>query len=304
MNPAKSLLIAFLMASTGFGQHADSLNLPSGPNQQGLKNTQPTASKFTGLPAMDLYAAIPLQGIGAGMGIGVFSKALILEESSRKNRLELRLGGDAYFVQYGYKNLGTMALASPQNGEAKITLNQHNFGFNAVARFSFVSEKARLSPYFDLFAGMRGFTTGMNIRPLNYQPGYEENTSRNLSTTTHLNYGASLGLLYAVNKNLSINSALMYSTSNVSGQIENIHAARIDGNAIRIDKTRTPMDFFVVKLGVTFLIEKSEPKSRNCCCNCDCCDRHDVDGIWFGRTNGSGSVLKSNEVNIQTRPSK
>lgn len=304
MNLAKYCFIALVLAGQVFGQESDIPALPEAANESPLKMAPIPTSKFTGLPVMDLYAALPLQGIGAGMGFGVFSKALVLEESSRKQKLELRLGGDFYFVQYGYKKLGTMALAAPQNGEAKVSLNQHNFGLNAVARFSLTSEKARLSPYLDLFAGMRGFSTGMNIRPLNYQPGYEENTSRNLSTTTHRNYGASLGLLYRVNKQISINTALMYSTSRQSGQIENIHAARIDGNAIRIDKTGTPLDFMVLKLGVSFSIEKSEPKKQRCCCDCDCCDGHGVRSAWFGVPVGSGPALKSNGVNINTRPSK
>lgn len=269
--------------------------------------TPAKVSRFKGLPALDVYCAIPLSGAGAGMGFGMFSKGLELERLSAKQTLEVRFGGDFYFTQYAHKKLGTVPLAAPQNGEAKVSMSQMNFGVNAVARFLLVSEPDKFSPYLDLFTGLRGFSADMTIRPTSYQPGYDESTSTNLSTFTQWNYGATLGLMYSITKNIKLNTGIMYTTSNHQGSIDNVKAARIAEGNVYTDKAATPRDFFVLKAGITFLVDKKEMKEKRSCCCCDCDDDDDVVSsglLWALLYSAGNAASKNNQVNLNPKISK
>jgi len=264
-------------------------------------------SRFKGLPAVDVYCAIPLSGAGAGMGFGIFSKGLELERLSAKQTLELRFGGDFYFTQYAHKKLGTVPLAAPQSGEAKVSLSQTNFGLNAVARFMMVSEKDKFSPYIDLFTGMRGFSADMNINPTSYQHGYEDNTCSNLSSVTQWNYGATFGLMYSITKNIKLNTGIMYTTSNRQGSIDNIKEARIAEGNVYTNKSATPRDFFVLKAGITFLVDKKEMKEKRSCCCCDSDDDDDAVSsglLWALLYSAGNAASKNNQVNLNPKISK
>lgn len=263
-------------------------------------------SRFKGLPALDVYCAIPLSGAGAGMGFGMFSKGLELERLSAKQTLEVRFGGDFYFTQYAHKKLGTVPLAAPQNGEAKVSMSQMNFGMNAVARFALVSETGKFSPYLDLFTGMRGFSADMTIRPTTYQPGYDESTHSNLSSFTQWNYGATLGLMYSITQNIQLNTGLMVTTGNRPGQIDNVKTARIAEGNVYTEKSSTPRDFFVLKVGITFLVDKKEMKEKKSCCCCDCeeNDVHSSGLIWALLYSAGNAATKSNQINLNPKISK
>ncbi len=322
MNAFKTIFFFLLIPGlTAFGQDIEVLandpaqdemvvNAPELKIQSLLPVTVSTpaapVSRFYGLPSVDIYCALPLSGAGAGMGFGMFSKGLELERLSSKQRLELRFGGDFYFTQYAHKKLGTVPLVAPQSGEAKVSMSQTNFGLNAVARFILVSEPDKFSPYLDLFTGIRGFSADMNVRPTSYQPGYDESTYSNLSTFTGWNFGASFGLMYSITKNIKLNTGIMYTTSNRQGEIDNIKSARIAEGNVYTYKSATPRDFFVLKAGITFLVDKREVKEKRscCCCDCDESEVHSSGLIWAFLYSAGNAASKANQIKLNPKISK
>lgn len=291
MNSKKIITIGILMSGLGaFSQNG----LDSIP----MKENSGKAS--VSLPSIDIYATVPRYGMGAGLGFGFFSQGFVLEQFGPQQKLEFRLGGDFYFLQYNQHKLGTMPLAAPQTGDAKVKLTQNNFGLNLVGRFVLVSGSARINPYLDIFAGLRGFSSDIYITPLKPQLGYESNTSTNLSMVNQWNYGATFGMMFSINEYIKINTGLMYTTSSQGGQIENIRDARIEGANIVTNKINTPRDFWVFKVGIILLVDKSKKESH---CDC-CCKRSQSSGSGIFIPSLGGGSLKSNSVNFKSRPSR
>ncbi len=321
MKRTKFIGLCFLLSTClAIGQDSDILLPPSPVNEVIVNTPEPVpaisnpslsanratkAPGFKGLPAIDIYGAIPINGRGAGMGFGMFSSPLQIGTPGTQSKLEMRLGGDFYFVQYDRKKLGTVPLLVPQTGDAKVTVSQYNYGINAVARFMLVSESAKLIPYADLFTGMRGFSTDMDITPTSKQVGYEASSSTNLSSATHWNYGLTLGLMYSVTTNIKLTTGIMYSSSPQQGLIDNVKGARVQEGIVFTDKMRTPNNVVILKFGLTVLVRSSESGNKDCCCECDCHHHHRSSGAFWALLASAGSMSqKSNAVRVNTRPSK
>jgi hypothetical protein len=252
-------------------------------------------SMMSARPSMDIYGAIPVNG-GWGFGFGFFSKPIFLEQIKPGKTVKVCIGTDIYFLQNAYKELGIRPLLAPQSGDASISITQNNFGFNLVGRFLFEYSNG-ITPYVDIFTGVRGFSTDLRIKPLKVQEGYEESTSINISEVVHWNYGATVGLLYALGKSVKLNVGFMYTTSSQYGEIENVKMARLEGNTLAAQKMYTPKYTYTLKVGITFLIPKSSS-------SCHCKDK-------TGSTFGLGDVFSAalggglnNSVNINVGPSR
>lgn len=290
MNSIKLFTLAFVLAGTiSFGQ----------TNQATPPYSLRPLWQEDGLPSLDIYGAIPRCSRGGGAGFGVFSKPLTLEQFSPATKLHLRLGADFYFLQNFHKNMGTVPLVAPQTGDAKAKMTQNNFGINAVARFLISSSDCKISPYLDVFAGLRGFSNDLIITPIQYQSGYESSTSTNLSSTTHWNYGATIGMMYSLCKWAMINTGFMWTTSNQFGEMVNVNTAKVEGGSIITENMSTPKNAFVFKVGFTFLIRKSTGG-----CSGRGSTNYGIGGIFSSGNCHSGGTLKSNRVSISTRPSK
>lgn len=258
----------------------------------------PGPSGISSLPAIDIYGAIPLEYKGFGGGFGIFSQPLSLGLNGSVNPLQVRIGGDFYFAELNRKKLDNVPLLAPQNGEARVRLSQSNIGFNAVARFSLPYSNI-ISPYLDIFGGVRGYYTGMNITPKVRQNGYESSTSESLSDDWHFAYGATGGVLISLNEWIKLNTGLMFTTSQQVGEGFNISNARLENGNIVADKMLNPKDMFVLKVGITFLFESSGGRTnRSNCCNCG------GRGLLLGSGLGFGNFGKSNSVNFNARPNK
>ncbi|MDI1354145.1 MAG: hypothetical protein PSX36_04460 [bacterium] len=268
-------------------------------NQSSSPRTLRTLWQDEGLPSLDIYGAIPHCAIGGGAGFGVFAKPFTLEQFSPVTKLQLRFGADFYCLQNLHKNLGTVPLVAPQTGDAKVKINQNNYGFNVVARFLISTDNGKLTPYLDVFTGLRGYSSNLIITPIQYQSGYESSSSTNLSSTAHWNYGATIGLMYSLNSWAIINTGIMYATTNQFGEMVNVSTAKVEGGTVITENQSTPKNAIVFKVGFTFLIKKgtggcSERGSTN----------YGFGGIISSGGCQSGGALRSNHVSISIRPSK
>lgn len=233
--------ILILSGFISFGQDNSSVAVPS-----------PKTSAFSEVfPSMDIYAASTLKCGSWGLGFGWFAKPMLLSGVKNVHPVKLCLGVDAYFLRMQRRDLGYVPFNTAPTGEANLTLSQSNFGVNAVARF-LVTSTPKITPYVDLFIGARGFSSDAKYNCTNDHTGKAENTSQNLSSELQLNYGASAGILYAINKNTKLNFGLMFTSSETSGTIDNIKNATYKNGTVVTDKMNTPKNTCIVKLGITF----------------------------------------------------
>lgn len=289
----KKIVIPVLFYSMfSFGQ--DTLSkapLQSGTQKNEKKALQPELWTF------DFYGTIPDQMRGLGAGMGFFSPSLN-KHIGLKNPYspEIRIGFDFYYVETAHKTFYNVPLNLPQTGEARVRLSQNSMAFNIAGRISGNYSK-KFIPYFDMFGGWRSFGASMNITPNVRQPGYESSTSSNLSMVTHLNYGAAIGVMYSLGKQVKLNTALLYSTSPFKAEVSDVLNARNEANGIVTQKTGAPKDMFVFKLGITVLIDFKDTKGSS---DCDCRHGRRAGSVWGGGTiNGGG---KSNTIKIINRP--
>ncbi len=291
MNALKIFTCSLIL--TGYFAFGQDPQTPPTPLSPKLEN------KIKGRPSLEIYGAKPINaaGDGWGFGFGLYSKPIIIEQIDKNQFVKLSIGSDVYFLQNVYRELGTLPLLAPQSGDARISMTQENYGVNVVARLMF-DHSSKITPYMDVFTGLRAFSTNIRIEPLDPQAGYEESTSQNISELTHWNYGASVGLLYSLGKSAKINVGLMYTTSPLSGQLENVHTARIEGGSISAEKMNTPNNTVTLKFGLTFLLPKSAPA-----CGCEGKANRNI-GFWGGLFSGGGGGGLGNNVNINIGPSK
>jgi hypothetical protein len=275
------------------------LSIQSSFAQDADKPQNKSTSGIPSLPAIDIYGAVPIEFKGFGGGFGIFSEPFNLGIKGAANPLQVRFGGDFYFAELNRKKLDNVALAAPQIGDARVRLSQTNLGVNAVARFS-LPYSSIITPYLDIFGGIRGYYAGMNITPKVKQSGYESSTSESLSNDWHFAYGATGGVLISINEWVKLNTGLMFTTSHQVGEGFNVLNARVENGSIVGDNMLNPKDMLVLKVGITFLFEGSNSESgrrgRSNCCNCG------GRGIFMGSGLGSGGFGKSNSVKINIKP--
>jgi hypothetical protein len=279
----KAFTIIGIMVNLAFAQESGSIAVPR-------------PSGLSSLPALDIYGAIPLEYKGFGGGFGIFTQPQSLGMKGSVNPLQVRLGGDFYFAELNRKKLDNVPLASPQTGDARVRISQSNIGFNAVARFS-LPYSNNITPYLDIFGGLRGYYAGMNITPKIRQSSYESSTSQSLSNDWHFAYGATGGVLISLGEWVKLNTGLMFTSSQQVGEGLNISNARVENGSIVADKLLNPKDMLVLKVGLTFLFESSGGTgTRSNCCHCG------ARGLFLG--SGFGNFGKGNSVNFNVRPGR
>jgi hypothetical protein len=258
-------------------------------------------STVSNLPSLDVYATIPVKQCGAGFGANLLSKPFTVMHWDLSHPVQMRLGGEFYWAQMEHRNLSNVPLAAPQTGDARINLTENVLGFNAMARFS-MPYSQKIIPYVDVFGGYRGFTSGMNITPNQYQPGYQRSSSQNLSTVAQLNYGATFGLMVSLGPSVKFNAGMMYTYSKSVNEMVDINSVQMNADGVNANQMLTPQGMWIAKVGFTFLLDGS---NRSSGCNCNCRSRGGFyrGGGGFYRGGGWGGGASS-QVNIGIHPSR
>ncbi len=218
-----------------------------------------------------------------GFGMNILSAAINSTNVKGANYVECRLGGGFYFSGLSQKDVSNVPLTAPQTGNASVTLSNRVHGLNGIIRFS-LPYSNKIVPYCDVFAGMRGFTSNMNIIPGSTQNGCNTcntSTSQNLSTVSEFNYGATGGILVSLGKSVKLNLGLSYSESNHIGKIINIDTAHLQSGTIELDQMYAPSSMLLATFGLTFCF----------------------DGSWSGGPSGNYSNSYSPSYNNYSHPS-
>ncbi len=144
---------------------------------------------------------------GVGFSIEYLSPSLI---KTKNNWFQIRLGfGLEYFYQGGSKKVTDLVFNTPNNDLGSVHINNQMTGLYFAPKFIF--NTGRLSPYFDVFAASRSFTTHQVNRFNKEVDGYERETTKRLLLNGRAHYGASLGVIYNLGSRFSFDARVSYS---------------------------------------------------------------------------------------------
>lgn len=170
-------------------------------------NAQPYLNfYFNGSCPMD---ALKDSGYKHGLGFSIeFLSADLIK--SKANRIELRLGMGFEFLHYrSSKPVKDLVFNTPDNDLGSVKFNNQMGGFYIGPKF--IVNMGKISPYIDVFAATRTFSSHQ-VNTFNKEvPGYDRNTDYRLAWYRRPHYGASLGLMYNLGKSAVFDLRVSYS---------------------------------------------------------------------------------------------
>jgi hypothetical protein len=282
-----------LISNLGFSQSTNTVNIS--------KILPSTRTFLDNHMSLDVYGAVPLQQCGWGFGFGLFGPGTKVGNITPTLPLHIRFGGEFYFAEMAHRQVGTLPLNAPQSGDAKIRVSQNTLGLNGIMRISMPLE-TKFTPYVDLFCGFRNFGSGMSITPLQKQEGYEESTSKNLTNSSQFCYGGTAGVLVYCGKYVRFNTGLMYTTSNMTGQITDLTQTRIESGNLVTQTINTPKNMLILKVGFTFIIDGDDRGCREDDVHCGKTYRSSGGYSNGGIKTGGNGGSKANKVNVKVKP--
>lgn len=224
------------------------------------------SGKISAQSSTDMYGVIPHSPAsrgGWGFGINMLSRQLTLGDKENPNHIEVRFGGGYYFSNLMRKTVNNVPVSPLENTYGKVTVNNNLFGINTMARFSLPYSK-KIIPYFDIFAGLRDFSSNLDILAYNQPYGYQRQTSQQVYDMAEFNYGASFGVMASLGKSFKVDLGVSYSESNHIGNMVNVDSAHLEGNNLVMDKTPAPQNMLLIKVGLVFSFGGGGCHSSNC----------------------------------------
>lgn len=163
--------------------------------------------------------------------------------------VDFRLGGGLDFLSCNsVKN--SVLLNTPNADPGSLRVKNTHVGLVGIARFTFAPEQ-QFSPYIDLFAGGRSFSSYQLIKSDKEIPEFEKESRKSIVEKGAFHYGVSGGVLYNVNDWLSVDARLSYSVGGVASFVP-LHTVRKDGNEVKYDTRASKTDMLIFRLGVIF----------------------------------------------------
>lgn len=185
---------------------------------------------------------------GYGFNMEFYSNNL-LRKSVNPNALDLRFG-IGFDIQGAGKEKRAVILNTPNSDPGKEKLSNSHIGITANMRLTFLGEK-RLSPYLDGFVGLRGFYSHRELTIDDPNPDYETSTSEQLLSTGTTRYGASFGMMYRLNRVVSVDTRVTYSAGS-AGNWLNLNTVDQKDNIVSYRVSNTTTDLFIYRIGFVF----------------------------------------------------
>lgn len=185
---------------------------------------------------------------GYGFNMEFFSNNL-LRHSINPNALALRFGFGFDFQGAG-REKRSVILNTPNSDPGKETLKNSHIGASANMRLTFLGEK-RVSPYIDGFVGLRGFYSHRELSIDKPNPDYETSSSEQLFSTGTTRYGASFGMMYRLNRVISVDTRVTYSAGS-AGDWLNLNTVTQQDNVVSYHVSNTTTDLFMYRVGFVF----------------------------------------------------
>ncbi|HYG16788.1 MAG TPA: hypothetical protein VEC12_13610 [Bacteroidia bacterium] len=191
---------------------------------------------------------------GVGFSVEYLSPSLL----SLGKRFEVRVGAGFEFLHYGTsRRVENLVMGTPNNDLGSVKLQNQMVGFYVAPKFIF--NTGNFSPYFDVFAAIRGFNSYQVTRLNQEVEGYERNSSKSVLENGVGQWGGSLGLLYHLNSNISFDARVSYSTG---GTIKFTDLNSVMRNPdmqsdVKYRNITSPVsDLLVFRIGVLFRLKK------------------------------------------------
>lgn len=220
----------------------------------GLKAQPYIGMHFIGSSAQNMFCDSAYRH-GYGFNMEFFSNNL-LRKSVNPNAFDLRFG-IGFDIQGSGKERRTVILNTPNSDPGKETLKNSHLGLSATMRLTFLGEK-RLSPYIDGFVGLRGFYSHRELTIDKPNPEYESSSSEQLFSTGTTRYGGSFGMMYRLNRVVSIDTRVTYSAGS-AGNWLNLNSVSQQDNVVSYRVSNTTTDLFIYRVGFVFNLN---PKPR------------------------------------------
>jgi len=233
-----------------------------------------TGSVNRGSLGIGLHWACPqseLQDIKYDDGLGV-NLSYLSKKMPYKAPVNFQLGARMDFAKLGTRKFEDIIVSdgtSNLEGGATISATNRMYGLFVTGRINFAPDGNKATPYIDLLAGHRNYTTYqyLELNKPGLHPEYEptELTNR-IVHTNRFHYGGSLGINYQVSPTFSVESSVTYTIGGSGAALPLSDIVRADGsNEVRYDNYQTVRtDLLLINAGIRLhLFKKYYHKETN-----------------------------------------
>ncbi|MDX5320553.1 MAG: hypothetical protein LPK45_05610 [Bacteroidota bacterium] len=194
---------------------------------------------------------------GFGVNLEFFSNNML--RNSRVNALDLRFG-------LGFDIMGAGSRSEPvilntQNSDpGKERFSNSHLGLTGSVRLMFLPN-LRVNPYIDGHVGLRGFFTEQTLTMDNPTPEYEASTNKNILRTGTQRWGGSVGLMYQINRTLSLDTRVTYSYGTTGNWI-NLDRIAYENGVAAYQNSRTETDLLIYHVGLVVRFGQKERETH------------------------------------------
>lgn len=227
----------------------------------------------TGSIGFGLHWACPqseLQDIEYDDGLGI-NLSYLSRKMPYKSPINFQWGARMDFGRLGsreFENIIVVDGSTTLEGGASVTASNRMYGLFASGRVNFAPDGNKVTPYIDLLAGHRNYTTHqiLELNKPGLHPEYESSDIVNrIVHTNRFHYGGSLGLNYQVSESFSLESSVTYTIGGTGAVLPLQDIVRAEGsNEIEYDNYQSVRtDLLLINVGIRLhLFKRYTAKNR------------------------------------------
>jgi hypothetical protein len=187
---------------------------------------------------------------GWGGGMNMISSPIGLKAKSGFCPVKMQLGGGMYFAGAGQGEIDGVTM---QDEKMNITFSNTQLGGYGLARFTIPSAGKFLSPYLDMFAGMRIGISSMTKHPETLEE-HEECETVTLDRSFGFSGGVGTGVLIPLSKNMKLDVGMQWHGTTTTGKFIDMKSVVNTGDGISYNMKNTPNEMLFVKVGLQLRI--------------------------------------------------
>lgn len=193
---------------------------------------------------------------GWGINLDVLSGKCKLGKST--SPLQARFGVNCYLSGMGHTLVKDIPLLPPLVGSAKVKLYNQFAGMNAEMRFTDERPGGKITPYFDINAGLRSFSSNMIVISDNYSQ-----SDSLLKRVSGFNFGLAGGVMWKVSDMLNLDAGFMWSHTLMHGDLVNLYSAHKSGISLEYCTRPAPYELLMIKIGIVMLFDPADGSSSS-----------------------------------------
>lgn len=228
---------------------------------------QQTGRVNTGSIGFGLHWACPqseLKDIEYDDGLGI-NLSYLSKKMPYKSPVNFQWGVRMDFGKLGTRKFEDIIVTDDNTtleGGATVTASNRMYGLFASGRVNFAPDGSKVTPYIDLLAGHRNYTTHqiLELNKPGLHPEYESSDIVNrIVHTNRFHYGGSLGINYQVSEAFSLESSVTYTFGGTGAALPLKDIQRAEGsNEIRYDAYQdVKTDLLLINVGLRIHLFKN-----------------------------------------------